>query len=248
MCTHGQKFFREAKGNRHLDRRYAGRAPPQGVMPRLLEIYGDLLKLLGTDRRHPRPILMHGSLIGWRHGEAPLPWDDDIDVSFMGDDIQAVKELDGRGIGDCVLEVNPNSEHRCHRDRENVIDARMICKRTGLFVDITFLTPDGSAVTCKSPHPYERSWILPLQPGVFSGMAAFIPRDVRSVLVSEYGIQVMRPYYGRWRFSEGRWEACESEREAKGCPRSREVATTRVSVEGLDPKVNRYLALRRIYG
>jgi len=252
MCSHGRKFFQEAKGNKHLDRRYAGRGMPQAeVMPRLLEVYGDLLKLLDGHRCRPRPILMHGSLIGWLHGEAPLPWDDDIDVSFFGGDIAAVRELDGGRVDDCVLEVNPNSEHRCPRDRANVIDARMICERTGLFVDITFLTPEGERISCKSPHAYERGWIVPLQPAIFSGRAAFVPRDVRSVLVSEDGSQVMKPYYGRWRFTGPRWEACDSEREARRpahAPKSTPRTARAAPEYDPDPKVSRYLALRRIYG
>lgn len=212
------KFFIEASSNRHADHRYYRSIPKNQRINFLMELYTHFLEALAKLKSKPKPIIMHGSLIGFKFGQNPLPWDDDIDLCFIGKDIEEIKKLKNTINKICLFEINPNSTNRSHTDRDNVIDARIIHRANGLFIDITFLTPVGKDyVTCKSPHPYKLDWILPLQQVEFGGMKGWVPNKIDEVLVSEYGKNVLLPYFDVYSFNnrEGKWTRKNSKQEAK---------------------------------
>ena len=93
---------------------------------------------------------------------------------------------------DYLLDVNPYWMERVHGDGANVIDARFIDTRNGLFVDITALTElepvnHPNIVSCKNYHNYRLKDIYPLRESVFEGTTAKVPFNYRSVLSQEYG-------------------------------------------------------------
>lgn len=109
--------------------------------------------------------LMHGSLLGWWWGkkvghfldgrermqlktEQIMPWDMDADVQISEADMYYLAAYYNmttyyykyNAIPEgCfyLLEINPHFEHREQDDALNVIDARWIDTKTGLFIDIT---------------------------------------------------------------------------------------------------------------
>lgn len=209
---HGPKFFKEKYS--HKDIRYVkNNSPPS--MAELFEIYEVFMEICDESETAIHPILMHGSLIGWLHGGNPLPWDDDIDVCICGEDqISAFKKLDKFEKKSYFVEINPNSKSRCPYDRHNVIDARLISKKTGTFIDVTFLTPISSdQVSCRSPHEYPIVDIFPLQESKFMGVPCYVPSNVKSVLVSEYGENVMEWKFQNWTFDGNNWKRNKNQKK-----------------------------------
>lgn len=188
----------------HLDARY-GKHNINDKMKVLGLLFQKFIRI--TTSHKLKVIVMHGSLIGWLHGGKMLPWDDDIDVSLIGGDIDKLRLLNDESDSDCLIEVNPYSLNRSSRDWKNKIDARAICPHTGLFIDITFLTPDknNKMLGCKSPHWYHNKDIVPLQPTTFIGSLCYVPNNIESVLVTEYGKNVLLPRYKNWKFENGEW-------------------------------------------
>jgi phosphorylcholine metabolism protein LicD len=130
------KFFNEKGNNSHLDSKY-------GKNQNLQEIHRELKKLLKQftyicSEKEIKPIIMHGSLIGWYFNRRILPWDNDIDIVLTGKSIENLKKLDNFETEKIIIKVNPNSVDR-NNDKNNKIDARVISKENGVFIDITFL-------------------------------------------------------------------------------------------------------------
>lgn len=118
-----------------------------------------------------------------------------------------------------LLDINPNYVTRetanlhFRQDLElNRIDARFIDKRTGLFIDITALSPvDSVNLSTKCPHVYPKSMLYPLSRSDFEQTPIWVPSDVRSVLIEEYGrgaVDIPTYNKGRFRFNvqTNRWE------------------------------------------
>lgn len=67
-----------------------------------------------------------------------------------------------KGNGNYMLEINPNFVYRGTDDKDNVIDARWIDTDTGLFIDITTVRKNYTAIEegiegalmCKDRHHY----------------------------------------------------------------------------------------------
>ena len=51
---------------------------------------------------------MHGSLIGWHFNKQILPYDNDIDVCILDEDIIKFIKCDGIETEDYIIKVNPN--------------------------------------------------------------------------------------------------------------------------------------------
>ena len=51
-----------------------------------------------------------------------------------------------------IIKINPNFINRNPADRDNVIDARIISKKYGCFIDITFLTTDVKIIITVNLH------------------------------------------------------------------------------------------------
>lgn len=73
----------------------------------------------------------------------------------------------------------------------NVIDARFIDMRNGLFIDITGLSevkPDTHPGTwsCKNYHLYQTSELYPMRETMFEGVVAKVPYEYDKILADEY--------------------------------------------------------------
>lgn len=131
-----------------------------------------------------------------------LPWDWDLDTQVSGATLhylgqnfnQSVHHYvsdDGKIKRDFLLDVNPWIWERERGDGMNVIDARWIDKRNGLFIDITGLSethPDTSPAvwSCKNYHRYRTSDLYPMRESVFEGVPAKIPYAYDKILTEEY--------------------------------------------------------------
>lgn len=144
---------------------------------------------------------MHGSLIGYYFNGKMLPWDDDIDLKIIGDQAHKLQNYDQH---DYVIEVNPNSTNRSKSDKHNVIDARIISKENGVFIDITYLF--GKEVLCaKDKHCFKSDLILPLKASRFEDTDVYVPNDIESCLIQEYGPNVLKNTYKDWFFDTNTW-------------------------------------------
>ena len=201
----GGKFFKEMRGNCHLDARY-GRGRLSGA-----EIQRTLLHLLREFMRHCsktgiKPILMHGGLIGYYFNNRMLPWDADLDLIIC--DEESKKNLKNEHFADFIIEVNPSRWVYSPGDGLNKIAARVISKVNGVFIDITFFreSADRRALLCKDGHVYSAEDIyvctrrkVPAT-GQFHNVPVYVPNNVVGCLVKEYGRAVLKPYYKNYVF------------------------------------------------
>lgn len=201
------KFFHEHPNYPHLDKRFYN--PQFNYKMYTNKILRGLLLVLSRIclNNDVKCVIMHGSLIGYYFNQHILPWDDDIDIIILEDDLPRFLRIKHNSKFH-LFEINPNFRNRSPQDRENVIDARLICKKTGIFIDITFLTYNKvkiGQVNCKSPHYYKIEDILPLRKVEFEGCNVYVPNNIETVLVSEYGKRVLKPRFKNWIFSDGSW-------------------------------------------
>lgn len=216
--THGQssidssvdKYFQEA-GDGHYDRRfYNGEVSPDEKRQVLCRL---LATLVSACARHGvQVVLMHGALIGWHWNRRLLPWDTDIDVSVLLEELPVLEKIAREGFAGTrtLLEINPHSADRTSLNRDfrenrdpNKIDARMIDVETGLFIDITALASiqNGKRAT-KCVHVYEEKDLFPLQPSSFEGVEILVPANVINVITQEYGpLALQIPYYANHYFN-----------------------------------------------
>lgn len=92
---------------------------------------------------------------------------------------------------DYLLDVNPFWIKRDRGEGFNVIDARWIDVRTGLYVDITGLSqnrPDHPSEMwmCKNLHEYRTEDLFPIQDSIFEGVPAKVPYAYEKILAEEY--------------------------------------------------------------
>lgn len=201
------KFFHEHPNFPHLDIRFYNsrfnyKKYNKKILRGLLSVLTDL-----CEKNNVKCIIGHGTLIGHYFNQKMLPWDDDIDVVLLEDCVPNFLKIRHNSTFH-KLEINPNWKNRSPLDRQNVIDARLICKKTGIFIDITFLTYNRlrkGIINCKSPHYYPIKDFLPLSETVFEDCKVCVPNKIENVLVREYGINVLKPIYKKWRFINGKW-------------------------------------------
>ncbi|KAF1810929.1 hypothetical protein P152DRAFT_459808 [Eremomyces bilateralis CBS 781.70] len=141
-----------------------------------------------------------------------LPWDTDIDTQVsvqtlerLGseynqtlhryDDSVSTSRWMRRAVQrDYFLDVNSWIGERTYGDGQNVIDARWIDVRNGLFIDITGLTETApernpGMVQCKNNHFYRVEDLFPLTETTFEGVTALVPNNSARALTEEYGEQ-----------------------------------------------------------
>ncbi|KAI1918317.1 mannosyltransferase [Ophidiomyces ophidiicola] len=146
--------------------------------------------------------IAHGTLLGWWWNEKILPWDWDIDAQVTGMTLEYMSRNFNRTIytyspnektiRKYLLDVNPRSEERGYGDGLNIIDARWIDVRNGLYIDITALSEldpalEHGIVACKNFHKYNISDLFPMRQGTFEGVPANIPFKYNGILTEEYG-------------------------------------------------------------
>jgi hypothetical protein len=147
----------------------------------------------------------HGTLLGWWWNGKIMPWDWDLDtqvsastLTWLGENLNmtvhnyTVVEPDGsKSQRQYLLDVNPNHVDRSYSNGMNVIDARWIDMRNGLFVDITGLSETRPAQqpgvwSCKNYHRYRTRDLYPLRETVFEGVPALVPYAFDKILKEEY--------------------------------------------------------------
>ncbi len=117
-----------------------------------------------------------------------------------------------------LLDINPHATDPTRGDGSNIIDARWIDTRNGLFIDITALheTHPNEAPgvwTCKNYHRYRTSDLFPLREGEYEGVRASIPYAYERILREEYGVEafVLTEFHGwvfLFEFGPSGWTGC----------------------------------------
>ncbi|KFH44473.1 hypothetical protein ACRE_047740 [Hapsidospora chrysogenum ATCC 11550] len=209
LAKRGQQDFPKPNRNVHYDGRFMSRQldePEQrDAIRALIQTYLSTFRALGV-----QTWLMHGSLLGWWWGKKIMPWDMDADVQISESDMYYLAayhnmstyyyKYEGKPDG-CfyLLEINPHFEHREKDDVLNVIDARWIDTKTGLFIDITAARydtdhPRGEGVLYdknghefKAPDSPKDTYLYPLLETRFEGAPVKIPYGYKAMLESEYG-------------------------------------------------------------
>lgn len=132
------KFFNEKENHPHIDKRFASSISLNidriEFLKKLLKNTVTIFKKVGIPC-----IIMHGTLIGWFWGKQILPWDNDIDLIILDEHREILKSLNNFQNNEIIIEVNPSID-RITRDPNNIIEARIICKNTGIFIDVTNLS------------------------------------------------------------------------------------------------------------
>jgi hypothetical protein len=154
---------------------------------------------------HIETWVAHGTLLGWWWNGQILPWDWDLDVQVSGQSLAYMAEMfnytthsykSGNVERQYFLDVNPNYLERTRGDGWNIIDARWIDTRNGLFIDITGISEtdpvDQPGVwSCKNEHQYSVTDIWPLRESTFEGDPALVPFAYDKVLTLEYGAKAL---------------------------------------------------------
>ncbi|KAJ4352028.1 mannosyltransferase [Didymosphaeria variabile] len=237
----------------HYDGRFADKTYPPETrnqhLRALLRTYLATMHSLGAETW-----IMHGSLLGWWWNRRIMPWDSDIDVqvsepvlsylaSYYNMSVHSFKDaewLSGVDMGGLnvvkredggneekrqyLLDINPHWKNGSYADNHNVIDARWIDMKTGLYIDITTVrwnrsSPVPGTLYCKDRHHYLSRQIFPLRTSEFEGVPVKIPYAYQELLAEEYGTEslVQRVYRkkGHW-FDHERMEWVKMNQNARG--------------------------------
>lgn len=150
----------------------------QAILHRLVRTWFKLTRSLGI-----HSWLSHGSLLGWYWNGLCLPWDLDLDIQITMESLYKlarnynqllivdVTDIEGAlnvGMGQFFLDVGSLIFHRGRDNGENVIDARFIDVRTGIYIDLTALTFTDAAkkITLKEKGDLELAKVLASASGV----------------------------------------------------------------------------------
>jgi hypothetical protein len=201
------KYYNESGFDNHYDARFF-----RGELNRdsRVMVLGELLCTLSQMGREYgfKPILMHGSLLGWWWNRMVLPWDLDIDVCITLSELYRLVDVVSTRE-DHLWDVNPNfmerstlNIHHTNDIEPNRIDARLIHKGTGVYIDITALLQSQPEVLCtKCPHYFYYYDIYPLRSTYLNGVEVSVPARVKTVLHEEYGSRCTeQEEFGGWRF------------------------------------------------
>lgn len=161
---------------------------------------------------HIETWIAHGTLLGWWWNGQILPWDWDLDVQVSGESLAHMARFlnytsytykSGTVERVYFLDVNPYYMERTRGDGWNIIDARWIDVRNGLFIDITGISEvnpeeQPGVWSCKNEHEYVMTDIWPLKESTFEGVPALVPHSYNKVLTDEYESKAltMKEYEG----------------------------------------------------
>lgn len=154
--------------------------------------------------------IAHGTLLGWWWNGKIMPWDWDLDtqvsattLTWLGEKLNMTMhnyttiETDGtENTRQYLLDVNPHIVERVRGDGMNIIDARWIDTRNGLFIDITGLSETEPRSrpgiwSCKNFHRYRTRDLYPLRETVFEGVPALVPYSFDRILTEEYSTRAL---------------------------------------------------------
>ncbi|KAF2855124.1 hypothetical protein T440DRAFT_386529 [Plenodomus tracheiphilus IPT5] len=178
--------------------------------------------------------IAHGTLLGWWWNGKRLPWDYDLDTQVADATLHHLGEVynqtkyqytsvDGKVQREFLLDVNPWIWQRERGDGANIIDARWIDMRNGLFIDITGLSeihPDThpGIWSCKNYHMYKTAELYPMRETMFEGVRAKVPYEYDKILVDEYQEKALieTNFNGhRWDMQLREWVQTEETRAQK---------------------------------
>ena len=132
-----------------------------------------------------------------------LPWDWDIDTQVSGSTLAFMGEHHNGTMYNYIspddpdvertylLDVNMASGERERGNGNNIIDARWIDIRNGLYIDITGLSethPDDNpgVWSCKNYHRYHTTDLYPMRESLYEGVVAKVPYAYDRILTQEY--------------------------------------------------------------
>ncbi|ANB14137.1 Mnn4p [Sugiyamaella lignohabitans] len=141
--------------------------------------------------------ISHGSLIGWYWNGISMPWDSDNDVQMPIVELDRFAQLyngtlvvedEKEGTGRYYIDVGPWYVSRHKGNGRNVIDARFIDIRSGIYIDITGLaqTDRPGQFACKNNHYYHHDWLSPMRRTLYEGAETYVPNMYEAVLRDEY--------------------------------------------------------------
>ncbi|KAJ4369588.1 mannosyltransferase [Neocucurbitaria cava] len=146
--------------------------------------------------------IAHGTLLGWWWNGKRLPWDYDLDtqvsdatLQYLGANhnmtIHNYTSSDGNTTREFLIDVNPWIVERVRGNGMNIIDARWIDVRNGLFIDITGLSEvhphnQPGVWSCKNYHYYKTDELYPMRETMFEGVMAKVPYNYDKILTDEY--------------------------------------------------------------
>lgn len=204
------KYFQEPGGtelSNHYDSRYEhgilSYEEKQDTQIHMMRAYLDFFKKNGIETW-----LAHGTLLGWWWNGRMLPWDWDIDTQVSGPSLSYLGQHFNGSIYDYssaesdpdtapvierqyLLDVNPAIIERDRGNGNNVIDARWIDIRNGLYIDVTGLSetePVGQpgVWSCKNYHHYKTTDLYPMRESMYEGVVAKVPYAYDRILAEEY--------------------------------------------------------------
>ncbi|CZT08770.1 related to mannosylphosphorylation protein MNN4 [Rhynchosporium agropyri] len=207
------KYFHEPGGGDdlgHYDIRYFN-GKPVSYEERGETLYHLIRSYLSVFReRNIETWIAHGTLLGWWWNGKIMPWDWDLDTQVSGSTLAwlgqnmnmtmhnfTMSEPDGTPMfREYLLDVNPYSAERVRGDGQNVIDARWIDVRNGLFIDITGLSETNPSAqpgvwSCKNYHRYRTRDLYPLRETVYEGVPALVPYSFDRILTEEYSARAL---------------------------------------------------------
>ena len=137
-----------------------------------------------------------------------LPWDWDIDTQVSGPSLMYLGKHFNGSIYDYssadsdpdlnpvverqyLLDVNPAIIERDRGNGNNVIDARWIDIRNGLYIDVTGLSETEPQIapgvwSCKNLHHYRTTDLYPMRESMYEGVVAKVPYAYDRILAEEY--------------------------------------------------------------
>lgn len=178
-----EKYFHEPKGHPHYDKRYFKNVMTVGsIQEKLKELFPVLSKYLIS--KNIKFWLLYGTLLGYYRDKDMIPWDDDIDVGVLFDDLDKLPErkiINGKYLWDRNIDARP-----CYHDGNNIVIARLICMETGVFIDIFGQCIRKDEVMSSDGNIYDKKDIFPLVQTTFLGSHTYVPQNVKKVLTVVY--------------------------------------------------------------
>lgn len=183
FCIKNEKYFNEPLFHPHYDIRYYKQTLSiSEIQVKLKDMFTILTKFL--TKFNVKCWLLFGTLLGYYRDGDMIPWDDDIDVGILFNDLNNLPQkydIDGKYMWD----RNPDARH-CYHDSNNIVIARLICMETGVFIDIFGQCINRDKVMSSGGDIWDKNDIFPLIQTVFLDNIVYVPQNTKQVLLDVY--------------------------------------------------------------